>query len=58
MKSAKVFTENMQNLDEQSLMILRGTSDSMAVLFEGITSGMNNEQATKKFTANLESMAD
>ena len=54
---AKVFTENMQNLDEQSLMILRGTSDSMAVLFEGITSGMDNEQATKKFTANLESMA-
>lgn len=54
---AKIFTENMQNLDEQSLTILRGTSDSMAVLFEGITTKMDNEQATKKFTANLESMA-
>jgi TP901 family phage tail tape measure protein len=54
---AKIFTDNMQNLDEQSLTILRGTSDSMAVLFEGITTNMDNEQAAKKFTANLESMA-
>lgn len=54
---AKVFTDNMQQLDDQSLTILRGTSDSMAVLFEGIVEGMDNEAATKKFTANLESMA-
>lgn len=54
---AKIFTENMSNLDNDALTILRGTSDSMAVLFEGITQDMDNEVATKKFTANLESMA-
>ena len=54
---AKVFTEEISNLDQDSLTILRGTSDSMAVLFEGIRQDMDTESATKKFTANLESMA-
>ncbi|MGX4600241.1 phage tail tape measure protein [Faecalimicrobium sp. JNUCC 81] len=54
---AKSFTDGLDKLDQESLTILRGTSDSMAVLFEGIKEGMNPEAATKKFTANLESMA-
>ena len=54
---ASVFTEQLTQLDNNALTILRGTSDSMAVLFEGIRADMDSEQATQKFTANLESMA-
>lgn len=56
-KIAQGFTDELENLDNKSLTILRGTSDTMAVLFEGIYEGMNPEEATNKFTANLESMA-
>lgn len=56
-KIAQNFTEQLTDLDDKSLTILRGTSDTMAVLFEGIYENMNPEEATAKFTANLESMA-
>lgn len=54
---AEVFVTRMQGLDADTLTILRGTSDTMAVLFEGIYENMSKEDAQKKFTANLESMA-
>ena len=54
---AEIFVTRMQGLDADTLTILRGTSDTMAVLFEGIRENMDNEQATNKFKANLESMA-
>lgn len=54
---ANTFVTRMQGLDEDTLTILRGTSDTMAVLFEGIYANMDNDEAHKKFTANLESMA-
>ena len=54
---ADIFVTRMQILDEDTLTILRGTSDTMAVLFEGINANMSNDEAHKKFTANLESMA-
>ncbi|ENZ9521876.1 TPA: phage tail tape measure protein [Clostridioides difficile] len=53
---ASTFAENLQGLDNQSIAILRGTSDSMAVLFEGIYQGMDSTSATEKFSSNLESM--
>lgn len=54
---ADVFVTRMQGLDTQTLTILRGTSDTMAVLFDGIYENMSKDDAQKKFTANLESMA-
>lgn len=54
---ANVFVTRMQGLDNDTLTILRGTSDTMAVLFEGIYENMSKDEAQKKFTANLESMA-
>lgn len=54
---ANVFVTRMQGLDADTLTILRGTSDTMAVLFDGIYENMSKEDAQKKFTANLESMA-
>lgn len=56
-KIAQSFTNELADLDEKSLTILRGTSDTMAVLFEGIRENMDPKDATAKFTANLESMA-
>ena len=56
-KMADTFVTRMQGLDNDTLTILRGTSDTMAVLFEGIYENMSKEDAHKKFTANLESMA-
>ena len=54
---ANTFVTRMQGLDNDTLTILRGTSDTMAVLFEGIYENMSREDAHKKFTSNLESMA-
>lgn len=54
---ADVFVTRMQGLDTDTLTILRGTSDTMAVLFEDIYENMSDDEAHKKFTANLESMA-
>lgn len=54
---ADIFVTRMQGLDNDTLTILRGTSDTMAVLFEGIYENMSKDEAQKKFTANLESMA-
>ena len=54
---ADTFVTRMQGLDADTLTILRGTSDTMAVLFEGIYENMSKEDAHNKFTANLESMA-
>ena len=56
-KIADSFVTRMGTLDNDSITILRGTSDTMAVLFEGIYEDMTNDEAHKKFTANLESMA-
>ena len=53
---AKDFVEQFKDMDAQSLRTLRGTSDSMALLLDGISSGMNNDAMTKKFVANLEDM--
>ena len=52
-----IFVNRMQGLDTKTLSILRGTSDTMAVLFDGIYENMSKEDAKNKFTANLESMA-
>ncbi len=54
---ADIFVTRMQGLDTKTLTILRGTSDTMAVLFDGIYENMSKEDAQKKFIANLESMA-
>lgn len=54
---AKEVVQISQDLNDDTLTILRGTSDTMTVLFDGIYEGMNNEQATKQFEENLKGMA-
>lgn len=53
---AKDFSNKFKDLDKDTLTILRGTSDQMSIIFEGIKEGMDLEDAEKKFTANLESL--
>ncbi len=54
---ADIFVTRFQGLDNDTISILRGTSDTMAVLFEGIYENMTDEEAHNKFKANMESMA-
>lgn len=54
---AKSFTENLDTLDNESIRILRGTSETMDILFNGIREDMSDDEANKKFTENLENMA-
>ena len=54
---ATSFTENLKTLDNESIRILRGTSDTMDVLFGGIKEDMSDDEANKKFTENLQNMA-
>lgn len=54
---ADSFVLRMGTLDNDSIAILRGTSDTMSVLFEGIREEMSDDQAHKQFTKNLEAMA-
>lgn len=53
---AKNFMKHWHQLDEESLTVLRGTSDSMAVLFEGINKNMTKDEAQKRFVENLKTM--
>ena len=50
------FTENISGMSQESINILRGTSDTFAVLFDGIGAGMTDDQKTKAFTNNLKAM--
>ena len=49
-------TRGVVNLSEKNLEILRGTSDSMALLFSGISAEMDISVATQLFEQNLQSM--
>ena len=42
------------DISESTLKILRGTSDTMSVLFAGIKQGMSMEDANKQFARNME----
>lgn len=55
-KVAETFTKNLSNLDNDSIKILQGTSDSMNVLFDGITANMSKDVAMKTFERNLKAM--
>lgn len=55
-ESADKFVNAFKDMDGKSIAVLRGTSDTMAMLLDGIYEGMDNEAMTKKFIANLESM--
>lgn len=62
-KVAKDFTKMFSDstgkvisISERNLEILRGTSDSMAVLFSGITAEMDAKDATELFKKNMETM--
>lgn len=46
----------VQNMDTKMIETLRGTSDTMALLFADITENMSVEQATNKFKSNIKDM--
>ena len=54
---AKGIAGIVSNSNKGVLDMMRGTSDTMAVLLEGIDISMNQTQVTKKLEKNLESMA-
>lgn len=53
---SKTMTGYFEKMDKESLTILRGTSDTMAIMLEGITEGMDSEKLTKKLEANIEGL--
>ena len=53
---AALFTQNLRSLDNDAITILRGTSDSMNILFNGIKADMTDEEAMKQFAKNLDTM--
>ncbi|HBE9404963.1 TPA: phage tail tape measure protein [Clostridioides difficile] len=53
---ANIFATELEGLDNKSIEILRGTSDTMAVLMAGIYENMSKDEATKQFTTNLNNM--
>lgn len=53
---AKEFTSQINGMSQDSINILKGSSDTFAVLFDGIYEGMTDDQKTKAFTNNLKNM--
>lgn len=56
-RSARLFTEQFKNLDNDAIAILSSTSNSMNMLFRGIHENMSNDEAVAQYTKNLESLA-
>lgn len=54
---AEKFATGLSHLDNNSISILKSTSDTMLMLFRGISEGMDNEAAVAQYTKNLESLA-
>lgn len=50
-------TEFTSGLNNDMLLMMRGASDSMAVLLDGINKGMNADQIRKQLESNLKGMA-
>lgn len=56
--AATEFTNSLKGIDEEGMTILKGTSDTMAIILEGINADMiGTEKGTDKMKANLESLA-
>lgn len=55
-ETAKLFVDQLKTMDNESIELLKGTSDTMAMLFDGIGANMTEKQAMNVFTGNLESM--
>ena len=53
---AEKFTSQINGMSQESINILKGSSDTFAVLFDGITAGMRDDQKMKIFTNNLKAM--
>lgn len=57
-QAATEFTNSLKGIDEEGITILKGTSDTMAIILEGISADMiGTEKGTDKMKANLESLA-
>lgn len=57
-EAASTFTRLLRALDEDSLLILRGTSETMRLLFNNIRADMSEDEAMKQFEKNLKMMAN
>lgn len=51
---ARTFTNGIQNLNDDSLTIMRGLNDEMAILLSGVTESMDYDEKVKKITKNLD----
>lgn len=55
-EATAVFVEQLKGMDNETIDLLSGTSDTMAILFNGIRENMTDKQATNVFKDNLETM--
>lgn len=56
-ETANTFATQFKEIDNKTIAALSGTSETMSILLEGIKEGMDLEDMTKKFEANLKSMS-
>lgn len=57
-KAAEKFVGLLQDLDEDSITVLKGTSESMGLIFRGIHADMTKQEAMEQFTKNIKSMVN
>ena len=55
-EATAIFVNSLEDMDNDTINTLKGTSDSMALLFSGISANMTDTQATNVFKGNLEAM--
>lgn len=55
-QTAKTMTDSFATMSEQSLNIMRGTSDTMVTLLQGIHEGMDNTEMVKKLEKNMDTL--
>lgn len=55
-QTAKVFSEKIQGITDDTLLMARGTSETMAVLFNGIEEGMDAKKMEKTIKKNMDTL--
>ncbi|WP_219672545.1 hypothetical protein, partial [Clostridioides difficile] len=51
---ARALTNGLKGLDDQSLTMMRGLNDNMAIILSGVTADMKPSDKVNKITKNLD----
>lgn len=57
-KLSERLSTRLSSMNQTTIETLRGTSDTMAVLFNGIFENMNKDDAMRTFQSNIKTMLD